>query len=57
MTQDWQDTDEWDDDDYDEFIQREFPERGDPSHGLPAIWKWTAWILLLVTILFWALLG
>ncbi|TWU17006.1 hypothetical protein [Allorhodopirellula heiligendammensis] len=55
MTQDWDDTDDWDDDDYDEFIQNEFPETTNSNNHLPAIWKWTAWTLLLMIALFWAL--
>ncbi len=56
MTDDWYDTDEWDDDDYDEFIQREFSESSGPRGGLSAIWKWTAWTLLLLIVLAWVLL-
>ncbi len=53
MTQDWDDTDEWDDDDYDQFVQREFPDFDARTSGLPAIWKWTAWTLLLLIALIW----
>lgn len=56
MTDQWHDTDEWDDDDYDEFIQREFPDRSTPSGGLPAVWKWTAWTLLMLIVLAWVFL-
>lgn len=55
MTQDWDDTDEWDDDDYDEFIQQEFSNASSHRPGLPAMWKWTAWTLLLVIALIWAM--
>lgn len=55
MTHDWEDTDEWDDDDYDEFIQQEFPDVSHPRRGLPAIWKWTAWTLLLLIAIIWAM--
>lgn len=55
MTQHWDETDEWDDDDYDEFIQEEFPDRSSRRPGLPAVWKWTAWTLLLLIALIWAM--
>lgn len=54
---DWGDTGEWDDDDYEEFLEREFPdasERGARSGtSTPAIWKWTAWTLLALILVFW----
>jgi hypothetical protein len=53
----WDDCDQWDNDDYDEFVEREFPDSSSPQSSLPAIWKWTAWTLLAMIVLFWALAG
>lgn len=54
---DWGDTDDWDDDDYEEFVEREFPDSsqrgGRIGTAVPAIWKWTAWMLLGIILLFW----
>ncbi|MBB3207258.1 hypothetical protein FHS27_003077 [Rhodopirellula rubra] len=54
--EEWQDASDWDDEDYDEFLQREFPDSaGRRGTGLPAIWRWTAWILLAIAALLWVL--
>ncbi|MCM2370572.1 hypothetical protein [Aporhodopirellula aestuarii] len=54
--EEWQDANDWDDEDYDDFLQREFPQTsGRRSSGLPAIWRWTAWVVLAMIVIFWAL--